>query len=158
MEANGNVTHAQTETLQEILSSPEILDLARQLKKSAPALTHAVQRVDTLVCCGALDTFSDMVEVVHALSVTMTDGMVGRLADRGRVLMELTDLLMASQLVDKAPAMMRAVREAGAAAAADKSFVGPIDALMAPREPELQYLIRFLLALARRLPGVMQEK
>lgn len=142
---------------QEILASPEMLGLLEQVQRSAPALAGALQRLDQFQQSGALDTTLDLMEVLHAARVSASDGMIARLASALRMLMELADTLMISGLPDRAPALLKATREARDAAAADKSFVGPFDALMAPREEELQFVIRFVLALARRLPKAMQE-
>lgn len=140
------------------LGSPELLALAEQLRRSAPALTHILQRLEQVQASGALDTLFDLAEMAHAARVSMSDAQIARLASAGRVALELLDVLMASGLPDRAPALLAATVAARDAAAADKGFIGPLDALLAPKEKELQFVLKFMLALARRLPQAMQAE
>lgn len=87
----------------------------------------------------------------------MSDTMIARMADGLRTVAELGDLLMSSGLAERAPALVNATVEAKHAAAADTGHVGPLSLLMAPREPELQFMLKFMLAMGRRLPKAMQE-
>lgn len=125
----------------EVMSSPEVLALLEQLRQSAPALTHALQRIDTASRSGALDTLLDLADVLHVARVSMSDGMVARMAGGVRVGLELADL------------GLTAAEEAGAEAAADHKTIGPMALLRTLKEPGVQYGLKFLLALARRLPS-----
>lgn len=140
----------------EVLSSQEILGLLRQLQGAAPSLTKTLVRLEQLSTSGALDSLLELAEIVQAARVSMSDTMIAHLADSGRVAMELMDVLMVSGLPDRGPALLQAVQEARDAAVADTSTVRLWDLLMAPKEPELQFVLKFLLALARRLPKAMQ--
>lgn len=140
----------------EILSSPEMMALLGQLQRSAPALTRVLQRLEQFQESGALDTVIDLADVVHAARLSMGDAMIQRLANGARVVAELGDLLMISGIPDRAPALLKAAQDARDAAAADKNFIGPFEFLSAPKEDELQFVLKFMLALARRLPKAMQ--
>lgn len=144
-------------TALDVLASPELIVLLDQMRRSAPALTRILQRLEQFQASGALDTVIDLADVAHAARISMSDSMIARMANGGRVMFELMDILMASGLPDRAPALLQATQEARDAAAADQSFVGPLDFLTAPKEPELQFVLKFMLAMARRLPKAMQE-
>jgi uncharacterized protein YjgD (DUF1641 family) len=144
-------------TAVDVLASPEVITLLDQMRRSAPALTQTLRRVEQLQISGALDTVLDLAEVVHVARISMSDTMIARLASNGRVMLEMVDVLMASGLPERAPALVQATQEALGAAVADKSFVGPLDVLKSPKQPELQFLLKFIFAFARRLPKAIQE-
>jgi hypothetical protein len=104
---------------------------------------------------GMVDRVAALADVAHAARVSMSDSMIARLGNGVRVIFELMDVLMVSGIPDRAPALLNAAIDARDAAAADKSFIGPLKFLGAPREEELQFVIKFMLALARRLPKAM---
>lgn len=148
----------RTATALDLLASPEFLALLDQARRSAPALTRILQRLEQFQKSGALDTVIDLADVAHAARISMSDSMVQRMANGVRVGMELMDVLMSSGIPDRAPALLNATMEARDAAAADKSFIGPLDVLAAPKEEELQFVIKFMMALARRLPNAMKQE
>ena len=136
----------------EIISSPEVLALLEQVRASAPALTHAVQRVDELHQSGALDTLLDVAQVLQAAKVSVGDPMIHRMGNMVRVLGEMVDLVMVCGLPDKLPALIQAAEAAKADAEADPATIGPMGLLKAMRQPEMQFVLKFMLALSRRLP------
>jgi len=140
----------------EFAESPEIVELLAELRRSAPALTRMVAKLAALEESGGLDALLELVQVLQAAKVSMTDGMIARLSDAARVAMELMDVLMISGMPDRAPALLKAAMEARDAAAADPERVSPLDFLAAPKEPEIQFMLKFMLAMARRLPAAMQ--
>lgn len=140
----------------DLLTSPEVLALMEQVRKSAPALTHVLQRLEQASKSGALDTVLDLADVVQAARVSMSDAMIGRMANGTRVLLELVDILMVSGVPDKAPALLSAAIDARDDAAADDKFFSPIDLLTAPKSEELQFVLKFILAFAKRLPAAMK--
>lgn len=141
----------------DVLSSPEVLALLAQLRRSAPALTRALRRVEELSDSGALDTVMDLAEVVHAARQSLSDGMIARMAEGLRVLIEMADRLSVSGAPDRLPALLDTAAAARAEAAADRRPVGLLSLMAALREEEVQFVLRFMLALARRLPRAMQE-
>ncbi len=140
-----------------IITSPEVVELLEQVSTSAPALTKMLRRLDRLAQSGALDTLMDFAEVVQAAKVTLTDGMVARLFDTSRAGVELMDTLMSSGIAQRLPALMQATAEAQKEAAADRRSLGLWDLLAAPKRPEMQFALKFMLALAKRLPAAMQD-
>ncbi len=152
-----SVLAERTATAVDVLSSPEMLELLEQVRKSAPTLTRVLQRLQQFADSGAMDTVMDLADVAHAARAAMTDGQISRLADGIRVLFELMDVLMASGIHDRAPALLNATIAARDEAATNKKSIGLLDLLRAPKEPELQFVLKFLLALGRRLPAVMQS-
>jgi uncharacterized protein YjgD (DUF1641 family) len=113
--------------------------------------------VEQLSESGALDTVMDLAEVARAARVSLSDGMIARMADGLRALLELMDGLAVSGAPDRLLALLEAAAEARADAAADTQPVGPLRVLAAMREEEVQFVLKFMLALARRLPQAMQE-
>lgn len=148
MEENGTALAAA--------SSPEMQALLAQMQKSAPALTHALKRVDELHQSGALDTFLDMAQVLQAAKLSVGDPMVHRMANMVRVAGELGDLMMMCGLPDKLPALMEAADAAKADAAADQRSLGVLGLVKALRQPEVQYALKFMLAFSRRLPEAVK--
>jgi len=146
---------ASGKTALDILGSPEVLLLLEQLQRSAPALTQIMARIEALQKTGGLCRVLELMDVLAAAQSSMTDGMISRLADKGRVALELVDALMLSGVTERLPALLAAMQAAGAEAKADTGHVSPLTVLTAPREPEMQFVLRFLLALARRLPAAM---
>jgi uncharacterized protein YjgD (DUF1641 family) len=133
-------------------TSPEVLLLLEQLRESAPALTHALKRVDELYQSGALDTMLDMAQVLQAAKVSVGDAMVHRLANMVRVLGEMVDVATTCGLPEKLPAVVEAVGTARADAEADQTNLGVLGLMKALRQPETQFALKFMLALSRRLP------
>jgi|GEM_PF-3665528 len=144
-------------TAVDLLASPEVLALLEQVRQSAPALTHALQRVERLTATGALDTMLDLAEVVHAARSSMSDGMIARMGTLVRVLGETADTLVTSGLPEKLPAMLQAAGEAREEAEADQSTLGVFAAMKALKQPEIQFSLKFMLALARRMPQAVKE-
>lgn len=143
-------------SLLDVAASPEVGELLTQLRQSAPVLTKTLQRLEALNQTGALDTLLDLAEMVQAAKVSMSDVMIARMANAGQVAMELMDGLMASGVAERVPALMQATIEARDEAVADKHFVSPLEVLKLPKEPELQFMFKFMIALARRLPKAVQ--
>ncbi|HWI65719.1 MAG TPA: DUF1641 domain-containing protein [Symbiobacteriaceae bacterium] len=141
-----------TEKTAELTASPEVLALMAQIEASAPALTHALKRVDELHQSGALDTMLDLAQVLQAAKVSMGDAMIHRMANTVRVLGEMVDVLTTCGLPEKLPAVVEAVGMAGEEAKADQSTLGVMGLMKALRQPETQYALKFMLALSRRLP------
>lgn len=136
----------------DVAASPEVLALLEQVRASAPALTHALQRVDELHQSGALDTMLDMAQVLQAAKVSVGDAMVHRMANMVRVLGEMVDVATTCGLPDKLPAVVEAVGTARADAEADQTTLGVMGLMKALRQPETQFALKFVLALSRRLP------
>jgi uncharacterized protein YjgD (DUF1641 family) len=140
------------------LTSPEMLALLEQVRTSAPALTRLLQRLDQLEQAGTLDVLLDLAGAVQAAGASLTDTMVHRAGNTLRVLLELGDLAMVSGLADKAPALMEALQQARADAAADSQRIGPLDLLRTLKEPEIQKSLKLLLAMARRMPKALESE
>ncbi|HYF94550.1 MAG TPA: DUF1641 domain-containing protein [Symbiobacteriaceae bacterium] len=136
----------------EIVTSPEVLALLEQVRTSAPALTHALRRVEELHQSGALDTLLDMAQVLQAAKVSVGDPMIHRMGNMVRVMGELVDVLMVCGLPEKLPALMQAAEGAKADADTDERTIGVIGLMKALRQPEMQFVLKFMLALSRRLP------
>jgi uncharacterized protein YjgD (DUF1641 family) len=136
----------------DLAASPEVLVLLEQLKTSAPALTHALKRVDDLHRSGALDTMLDMAQVLQAAKVSVGDAMVHRLANMVRVLGEMVDVATTCGLAEKLPVVVDAVGTARADAEADQTNLGVMGLMKALRQPDAQFALKFMLALSRRLP------
>lgn len=149
---DANEVQVTTGTSADFATSPEVLQLLAQVRASAPALTHAIQRVDELHQSGALDTMLDMAQVLQAAKVSVGDPMIHRMANMVRVAGEMGDLVMTSGLPEKLPALMQAAEAARADAEADQSTLGVMGLVKALRQPEVQFALKFVLALSRRLP------
>jgi uncharacterized protein YjgD (DUF1641 family) len=139
-------------TALDAVTDPEVLALLQQLRASAPALTKTLKRLDDLNTSGALDTLLELAEIAQVFRVSMGDSMVARMADMVRQLGEMADLLLTSGLPKAAPALMQAVGAAQVDAAKDPSSIGLMGLVRSLREPQIQFALKFVLALARRLP------
>lgn len=137
---------------------PDMLELIAQLEKSAPSVTKLLRRLEEADRSGALDAMFDLLQVFQATRATMSDAMVARLADTARSTMELMDVITTSGIVERAPELLAALTAARDEADTSTQFVKPFDLLLSPREPEIQYLLRFTMAVSRRLPKAMQNQ
>jgi uncharacterized protein YjgD (DUF1641 family) len=137
----------------DLLASPEVFELLVQVRQSAPSLARTVQRVDELTKSGAMDSLLNLAQVLEAAQKSMGDPMVARIGNLVRVLGEMGDLLISSGLPEKAPVVMEAVAAARTDAEADQSVVGVFGLMKALKQPEIQFALKFVLALARRLPA-----
>lgn len=144
-------------TAVDIATSPEVLELLGQVRASAPALTHAIRRVDELTKSGALDSLLDLAQVLQAAQSSMGDAMIHRLGNLIRVFGEMADLLVVSGLPEKVPALMEAAEGAKAEAEADPTAVSLFGLMRALKQPEVQFALKFMLAMARRLPAAAAE-
>ena len=105
--------------------------------------------------------------VAGAAAASLTEGMVVRLAALAERSATALDTVMSpevltllEQLRASAPALTRllkAVDEAGAEAEANAQPVGLLALGRALKEPEMQWTLKFLLGLARRLPAAVKE-
>lgn len=138
------------ERIDEFLASPDVMDLLVQIRQSAPALTHTLARMEQLHRSGALDTLLDTAEVIHAARKSMGDGMVHRIGTMARTAAELGDTLLTSGLPEELPGLVQAVAEARADAARNSDPIGVFGILKALKEPQVQFTLKFLLAVARR--------
>lgn len=140
----------------ELLLTPEFRQLLEQMREAGPSLAKALKHLEALEQTGALERLVGMAAVLNGAMASMTDGMIIRMANTGRNALELMDLLMNSGVTERLPAIMEAVNEAQEAAASDKSTVGLFDLMRALKKPEMQYTLKFMLALTDRLPKAMQ--
>lgn len=134
----------------------EMQALLAQVRESAPALVLTLRRVDELAKSGALDTLLDLAQVAHAARVSMSDVMIHRFSETARVFGELADTLATAGAPQNLPALLQAVAEARAEALADQRSVGIVTLVRALKQPQTQLALKFMLALAGRLPGAAQ--
>lgn len=134
----------------------EMLVLIKQIEKSAPSLTRTVQLLERMEQSGALETFVELIETLHAARTTMGDSMVSRLGERVTAAMEIMDPVLVKEAADRVVRVTSVLAEAREVAAKDTSTVSPWDLLTAPREPEIQFMLRWMLATARRLPKALE--
>lgn len=144
-------------TAADLLNSPEIIGLLAEMRRSAPALTRILIRLEQLECTGALANLMELVDVFAALKASMSDAMVHRMGESMRRGLETMDAVMQSGLPEHLPALAAAADRARAEAAKDTHFVSPLEVLAAPRQPEMQWVMRFMLALAREMRGVFAD-
>lgn len=122
------------------------------MERQEVALAHAAERLAEMHQSGALDLVMDLAEVLNAARASMSDGMIARMGTAARVLAEAGDTVMTSGLAGAAPDLVRAVAEARDEALASREPLGLLAALRALREPEVQFALKFALALVRKLP------
>lgn len=144
-------------TALDTLTDPDVLALLQQLRQSAPNLTRTLKRVDDLATSGVLDTLLELAEVVHIARLSMSDTTVERLGDSVRTLAEVADTLMTSGLPAAAPGLVAAVDAAREEAARNPESIGIFSLLRVLKEPQLQFGLKFMLALVRRLPAAGGE-
>ncbi|BDG62286.1 hypothetical protein [Caldinitratiruptor microaerophilus] len=144
-------------TALDVLASPEVLDLLVQLKAAAPALNRALGRLVPLIESGGLDDLLDLVEVLRAVKASATDGMIARAGDKINRGLELLDAIMQLKITHRLPELLAAIDDAARDAEQNQEFLSPLAVLAAPREKEIQHVMRFMLALARRLPAALQS-
>lgn len=105
---------------------------------------------------------NELLGVAEAAAATITPGMIDRmaqLAERSATALDLATspeiLELLTQMRSSAPALTRALRavaEAGDEAAQSNQQIGLLDLVRAMKRPEVQFALRFTLALASRTP------
>jgi uncharacterized protein YjgD (DUF1641 family) len=143
--------------MQTVAEQDVLVELLAQVRESAPSISHVIRRVDELTKSGALDSVLDLAQVLQAAEASVGDAMVHRLGEMVRVLGEMGDLLITSGLPQRLPALMEAASAARAEAEADPSTIGLLGLMKALKQPEVQFALKFMLALARRMPAAAAE-
>lgn len=109
----------------------------------------------------------ELAGVAEAAAASITPGMIDRmaqLAERSAAAIDVATspevLALLEQVRSSAPGLTRAlqlVNEAGDEAAQNRQRMGLLDLLRALREPDVQFALKFVMALARRAPALRDD-
>ncbi|UTF55221.1 DUF1641 domain-containing protein [Natronosalvus rutilus] len=130
------------------LATEETIGLAETVGQNGADLQDALETVLELQRSGTLDELSDLAGVVTLATAALDDEMVTSLAGTGAALGEVADTAADDDTRTGIETMLESV---GAAEREALEPVGPVGLLRATRDPDVQYGLAYVLAVARSI-------
>jgi len=137
------------------LATPGTARLAASVGENADDLEHALETLLRLERAGTLAELAELADAVTLLTAALDDEMVVRLARTGCSLGEMADTAAEPETARGIQRLLAAVGEAGGEPPEEVGAVGLVRAL---RDPEVRRGMGFLLALARGLGTVEEDR
>jgi uncharacterized protein YjgD (DUF1641 family) len=137
------------------LATPETARLAASVGESAEDLEGALETLVRLERAGTLDELAELADAATLLTAALDDEMVMRLARTGSSLGEVADTAAEPETAQGIKRLLDAV---GAAGGEPPEEVGALGLVRALRDPEVKRGMGFLVALARGLGTVEEER
>jgi len=130
------------------IATDETVGLAESVGQNGSELQEALESLVELQRSGTLDELAEIAEVVSLLTAALDDEMVRSLAATGSSLGELADTAADEETREALGTVLDGV---GDAEGEPPERVGPIGLVKASRDPDVQYGIGYVLAIARAL-------
>ncbi|WP_418281939.1 DUF1641 domain-containing protein [Halorubrum sp. DTA98] len=130
------------------LASEETVELAETVGTNGAELREAMETLITLQRSGTLDELAEIAEVGSLATAALDDEMVRSLAGTGAALGEIADTAASDDTRDGVRTLLEGV---GTAESAEPDPVGPIGLLRESRDPEVQYGLGYVLAIAKAI-------
>jgi uncharacterized protein YjgD (DUF1641 family) len=127
------------------LATDEIIGLAATVGDNGAELQETLEALVTLQQSGALDDLVELAQVASLGSAALSDEMVRELASTGAALGEVADTAADTETRD---GLHRLLKGVGTAEAEDPERVGALGLAREIRNPDVQYGLGYLLALA----------
>lgn len=127
------------------LATDETVGLAAAVGDNGAELQEALEALVTLQQSGALDDLVELAQVASLGSAALSDEMVRELASTGSALGEVADTAADEETRD---GLHRLLEGVGTAEAEDPERVGALGLARGVRDPDVQYGLGYLLALA----------
>lgn len=139
----------------DLLARPGMLELLRELSGAARGLTELLQTLRMLQETGTLEALTQLTLLAGAFKNSATDAMATRVAGLAAAGLELADQAVSSGAGQMLAGLGRASGEALAEAERDPRPVTLWGLRGQLRDPQVQKGVKLLLALTRRLPGIL---
>ncbi|MDA8066429.1 MAG: DUF1641 domain-containing protein [Thermaerobacter sp.] len=139
----------------DLLARPGMLELLRELSGAARGLTELLQTLRMLQDTGTLEALTQLALLAGAFKNSATDAMATRVAGLAASGLELADQAVSSGAGHMLAGLGRASGEALAEAERDPRPVTLWGLRGQLRDPQVQKGVKLLLALTRRLPGIL---
>jgi uncharacterized protein YjgD (DUF1641 family) len=130
------------------LATQETVDLAEAVGENGTTLREALETVVQLQERGTLDDLAELAEVGALAGDAMNDEMVRTLASTGTALGEVADTAATEETRNGLTTVLEGL---GAAETKDPERVGMVGLLRGVRDPEVQYGLGYILAIARAI-------
>ena len=130
------------------LATEETATLAETVGANGEELAAAVETILTLQRSGTLEELAEVAEVASLLTAALDDEMVRSLAGTGSSLGEIADTAAEDDTRDGLQTVLSGV---GAAEGSEPEPVGPVGLLRQIRDPEVQYGLGFVFAIAKAI-------
>jgi uncharacterized protein YjgD (DUF1641 family) len=127
------------------LATDETVGLATAVGDNGAELQAALETIVTLQQSGALDDLVELAQVASLGSAALSDEMVRELASTGSALGEVADTAADTETRN---GLQRLLEGVGTAESEDPERVGPLGLARGVRDPDVQYGMGYLLALA----------
>ncbi len=131
--------------LVEVLNTDEMKSLVGRAAEVAASLERSLGAVQALEESGALNTLTELAGFAVAMKSSMTSSILTR---------SLSDLALPA--AEAGSKMLEAVNDAKYEAAKDTRKLGPMALLNVLKDPQMQASLKFLLAMGKRLPDVLE--
>lgn len=132
--------------LVEILNTDEMKSLLERAAEVAASLERSLGAIQDLEESGALNTLTELAGFAVAMKSSMTSSILTR---------SLSDLALPA--AEMGATMLETARDAKYEAAKDTRKLGPVALLSALKDPQMQESLKFLLAMGKRLPNVLES-
>ncbi|WP_178916073.1 DUF1641 domain-containing protein [Natronomonas gomsonensis] len=130
------------------LATDETVGLAESVGQNGAELQETLETLVTLQETGALDELVELASVVSLLTAALDDDMVRSLAATGSSLGELAQTAADEETHDGLETVLRSV---GDAEQQPDERVGALGLVKAARDPDVQYGLGYVLAIARAI-------
>ncbi|MEF8820820.1 MAG: DUF1641 domain-containing protein [Halovenus sp.] len=130
------------------LATEETAALAETVGANGEELAEAMETLLALQRSGTLDELAEVAEVASLLTAALDDEMVRSLAGTGSSLGEIADTAAEDDTRDGLQTVLSGV---GAAEGSDPEPVGPVGLVRQIRDPEVQYGLGYVFAIARAI-------
>jgi uncharacterized protein YjgD (DUF1641 family) len=136
---------AELVDLVEVINTDEMKNLVATAAAAADSLSRSLEAVKALEESGALKALVEVGDFAFAMKQSMTSGILTG---------SLSTVLSLAETGDQ---MLEAVRESVNEAKKDTRKVGPMTLWNVLKDQQTQESLKFLLAMARRLPGLLES-
>ncbi|WP_135304631.1 DUF1641 domain-containing protein [Haloarcula amylovorans] len=136
------------------LATAETVALAESVGANGTELAEAMETLVELQRSGTLEELAELAEVASLATAALDDEMVTSLASTGASLGEVADTAADG---DTRAGLETLLAGVGAAERGNHERVGPVGLLRSVRDPEVQYGLGYLLAVARAVGRAQSE-
>lgn len=136
---------------------PGVIETASAVESHGPVLREMIDDIAGWHQDGTWNMLTEMVTILRALNDSLTPDMVGRLVDMLTTLGSATAAALDSGLLEIGIRLADALTSADKDAAQNASRITAMGLLRSLKEPEIQRAVKTVMAVMRRLPGIVED-